>query len=201
MDTDNGLAPASAVAIPRVAQQAPAGFERFFRENYRQLCRFAQYLGFTESQADEAVAAAMREMLRRWAEIKDPTAYARRAVVHNAIKAKERGDLGNLDRIRDRMVERRTAPPEAGEDPDMVAWENEQWVIQLLESLSPAQREVVEHVVNGFTPTEIAELLGKSPAAIRQRLHAARERLERTGWRQQHTDGRPTAGSAAGEGK
>jgi DNA-directed RNA polymerase specialized sigma24 family protein len=31
--------------------------------------------------------------------------------------------------------------------------------------------------VDGFEPKEIAEVLGRTPAAIRQRLFAARERL------------------------
>jgi DNA-directed RNA polymerase specialized sigma24 family protein len=35
-------------------------------------------------------------------------------------------------------------------------------------------------IVDGFAPTEIAALLGKTAPAIRQRLHAARQRLART---------------------
>lgn len=49
--------------------------------------------------------------------------------------------------------------------------------MQMLRSLPPGQRNVVAFIVDGFTPTEIAALLGRSPAAIRQSLHDARLRL------------------------
>lgn len=51
-------------------------------------------------------------------------------------------------------------------------------VLRLLETLPPAQREVLALAVDGFTPTEIAELLGKTRAAVRKNLQFARERLK-----------------------
>jgi DNA-directed RNA polymerase specialized sigma24 family protein len=55
----------------------------------------------------------------------------------------------------------------------------------MLNSLPAGQRSVMACIVDGFTPTEIAALLGRSPAAIRQSLHDARERLIETLQREQ----------------
>jgi DNA-directed RNA polymerase specialized sigma24 family protein len=52
--------------------------------------------------------------------------------------------------------------------------------MQLLDSLAPAQREVMALAIDEFTPAEIARLLGKTAVAARQNLHVARTRLTLT---------------------
>ncbi len=52
-------------------------------------------------------------------------------------------------------------------------------MLELLEQLPPAQREVMACIVDDLRPAEIAELLGKNPAAVRQNLSAARRRLRK----------------------
>jgi DNA-directed RNA polymerase specialized sigma24 family protein len=59
-------------------------------------------------------------------------------------------------------------------------WEDQEWVVQVLSSLPAGQRAVMALVVDGFTPAEIAVRLGRSPAAVRQCLMAARRRLRET---------------------
>lgn len=173
MDIDKGLA--SAPPTPRVARRAAAeGFEEFFRPGYRQLITTAMYAGATRQEADEAAAAAMQEVLRRWGELDDPLAYARRAVVSNFLKERTR----NLDRVRRRQVERAAGIAEGRTDPNLTVWEDREWVLQMLRSLPPGQRAVLAFIVDGFTPTEISNLLGRSPEAIRQSLHDARLRLK-----------------------
>jgi DNA-directed RNA polymerase specialized sigma24 family protein len=44
-------------------------------------------------------------------------------------------------------------------------------------SLPPKQAETMAFVIKGFTPIEIAELLGRTPEAVRQNLLEARKRL------------------------
>jgi len=173
VDTDKGLA--QATPTPRVERRAaPAeGFVDFFRATYRELLKAAMYAGATRYEADEAAAAAMKEVLRRWDELHDPLAYARRAVISNFVKEKTR----SLDRIRQRQVERHAGIAEGREDPGLTVWEDREWVMQMLRSLPPGQRNVMAFIVDGFAPTEIAALLGRSPAAIRQSLHDARLRL------------------------
>jgi RNA polymerase sigma-70 factor (ECF subfamily) len=91
------------------------------------------------------------------------------------IKNKERG----LKRIRERLIQLGAVPPEHDLDPALTAPEQQEWVTRLLKSLPPAEREVLAFVVDGFTPQEIALLLGKTNAAVRQNLYAGRTRLRK----------------------
>lgn len=179
MDTDKGLARAR--PAPRVEQRAaaPPEYTVFFHDHYRELVRAAMYMGASRDEADEAAATTMQEVLRRWRRIDDPLAYARRAVVSNFLKEKTRG----LGRLRRRMVERAAYTPAGREDQDLNAWEGRQWVMQKLQSLPASQREVMARIVDGYSPVEIATLLGKTPEAVRQCLCAARERLKHQFWR------------------
>ncbi|OLE27776.1 MAG: hypothetical protein AUG44_09310 [Actinobacteria bacterium 13_1_20CM_3_71_11] len=199
MDTDKGLAQAG--PAPRVEPRAaPAqGFAVFFKASYRELVKAAMYAGATRHQADEAAAAATREVLRRWDELDNPLAYARRAVISNFIKEKTR----DLERDRRRQLERNAGTSEGREDPGLTVWENREWVLQMLRSLPAGQRDVMAFIVDGFTPTEIATLLGRSPAAIRQSLHDARLRLKET-LRRERADEQapgPSAGPARREAR
>jgi DNA-directed RNA polymerase specialized sigma24 family protein len=58
-----------------------------------------------------------------------------------------------------------------------MVWEQREWVTLLLKSLPPAQREVLACMTDMLTPHEIAQRLGKTEAAVRQNLCAARKRL------------------------
>ncbi|MCO1593846.1 sigma-70 family RNA polymerase sigma factor [Micromonospora sp. RHAY321] len=174
MDADKGLAQTK--PTPRVVRHAQVREEisAFYRAGYRKLLVTVMYAGATRHEADEAVATTVKEMLARWDTIDDHVAFARRAVISNFLKEKTR----NLDRIRRRQVEKRAGTAESREDPGMTVWEDREWVMQMLNSLSPGQRSVMAHMVDGFTPTEIATALGRSPDAIRQSLKEARARLK-----------------------
>jgi RNA polymerase sigma factor (sigma-70 family) len=144
-------------------------FGDFFRDAYQPLVRDVIFAGATPDEAEDAVSAAMVEVLRRWDAITNPRAYARRAAINNMIKNRQRG-------LR-RIVERGDVPPEGELDPGLLVWEQQEWVTLLLKSLAPAQRQVLACMVDMFTPQEIARLLGKTEAAVRQSLRAARQRL------------------------
>jgi RNA polymerase sigma-70 factor (ECF subfamily) len=132
--------------------------------------------GASYHQADDAVALAMEEVLRRWGEITEAFAYARIAAVHNFIKAKTRDkDRRHLGGDCDHGPELDAACEASARA--LNVWEDRQWVGQLLASLLPAQRAEMTWIVNGFSSTEIATLLGKTPDAVRQNLHLARQRL------------------------
>jgi RNA polymerase sigma factor (sigma-70 family) len=180
VDADKGLA--QATPAPLLDQCGPpTGFVEFYRVHYREVVRTARYAGASRHEAEEAAAEAMREVLEHWARLDDPLAYARRAAVSNFLKEKTRG----LNRIRRRQVERGAGTAEAAEDPNLTIWENNQWVIRMLASLPRGQRDVMALIVDGFTPPEIATLLGRTPAAIRRSLCDARRRLTET-MRQEH---------------
>lgn len=148
-------------------------FEEFFRDAYQPLVRDVIFAGWNLHEAEDAVSAAMAEALQRWDSIRNPQAYTRRAAISNAIKHKERG----LKRVQERLIQRGGVPPEHDLDPGLMMWEQQEWVKLLLKSLPPAQREVLACMVDMFTQQEIAQLLGKTEAAVRQNLHAARTRL------------------------
>jgi RNA polymerase sigma factor (sigma-70 family) len=152
-----------------------AAFEELFRSAYQPLLRDVIFFGGNLQEAEDAVSAALAEVFQRWDTIEHPRAYARRAAISNLIKIKnkQRGQ----QRIEERMIERGDYPPEHDLDPE-TAWAQQEWVLQLLKSLPPAQQEVLACLFDMFTQREIAQLLGKTDAAIRQNLRAARKRLE-----------------------
>jgi RNA polymerase sigma factor (sigma-70 family) len=82
-----------------------------------------------------------------------------------------------LPRIRERLIQRGDVQPEHHLDPGLAAWEQQEWMTLLLKALPPAQRKVLACMIDTFTLQEIAQLLGKTEAAIRQNLCAARKRL------------------------
>jgi RNA polymerase sigma factor (sigma-70 family) len=151
----------------------PSGFEEFYRAAYRPLVRDVIFAGGKPHEAEDAVSTAMTEVLQRWETIENPAAYARRAAINNLIKDKQRG----LPRIQKRLIQQGQVAPEHDLDPGLTVWEQPEWVTLLLKSLPPAQREVLACMVDMFAPREIAQLLGKTEAAVRQNLRAARKRL------------------------
>jgi len=174
VEADNGVAQATVTPPVQVRSTAPVGFVRFYREHFRTLLKTAMYAGATREQAEEATQKAMHEVLRRWDDIGDQAAYGCRAVISNFIKAKTHG----LDRIRVRQVERGAGTALGRDDAALTMWEDREWVIFLLNSLPTEQRKVMAFVVDGFSPSEIAVMLGRSPEAVRQSLLEARKRLK-----------------------
>lgn len=150
-------------------------FGEFFRDAYQPLVRDVIFAGGNPDEAEDAVSAAMEEVLRRWDAIRNPRAYARRAAINNMVKNRQRG----LQRLRERLVERGDYPADGDLDPGLLIWEQQEWVTLLLKSLAPAQRQVLACMVDMFTPQEIAQVLGKTEEAVRQNLRAARKRLAR----------------------
>ncbi len=162
---------------PEIASRsaAPAGFEEFFSGTYRELVKTAMDAGATKPEAEDAVSKAMIEMLPKWRTGMRPTLkYMRKAVVHNYVKGRVRGQ----PRVVRRLIERgHIAWHESAEDGRLTAWEDEEWLDQVLTCLPPAQREVMECIARGIARDDIPEVLGKSPATIRRHLCDARVRL------------------------
>jgi RNA polymerase sigma factor (sigma-70 family) len=58
------------------------------------------------------------------------------------------------------------------------AWLQEQQVLAVLRALPPRQRQVLALVLDGWSPAEIADLLGMEPPAVRASLKKARRAAE-----------------------
>jgi RNA polymerase sigma factor (sigma-70 family) len=84
--------------------------EEFFRSSYRPLVRDVIFAGAHHDEAEDAVSAAMVEVLERWDTIENPLAYARRTAINHAIRTRQRGP----SRIAGRLVERSNVPPGGG---------------------------------------------------------------------------------------
>lgn len=169
-DGEDGVPAAS--RLPAAKAHADA-FTDLFKDAYQVLVRDVICAGGNPHEAEDVVNTALEEVLRKWDKIENPRAYARKAAINHLIKNRQRGQ----QRIRARMIERGDYRLERYSDPGLTVWEKQQWVMQFLEPLPPAQREVLAYMVDEFTPKEIAQLLGKSEAAVRQNLCTARKTL------------------------
>jgi DNA-directed RNA polymerase specialized sigma24 family protein len=114
--------------IPASAQMPPTrahagAFENLFRDAYQGLLRDAIFAGGNPREAEDAVSAALEEVLRRWDKFENPRAYARKAAISNLIKNKQRGQ----QRIRDRMIQRGDYQLERDLDPGLTVWEEQEW--------------------------------------------------------------------------
>ncbi|MBF9129164.1 RNA polymerase sigma factor [Plantactinospora sp. S1510] len=172
MDADNVVAQAAAIPQGGV-RAAPPGFEDFYRSRYRQLMAYAIHLGASRTEADEVTSQTLSQMLSGWHNISDRLAWARRGVINNLIKHKKSE--------RARMVRQAAYLAQTFERPleeHANVWEDPESVNTLLETLTPNQRAVVEHIMRGLSQTEIALLLGRSYDAVRRTLSDVRRRLE-----------------------
>jgi RNA polymerase sigma factor (sigma-70 family) len=148
-------------------------YDDFFDGTFPLLLKIALASGADIQEAEDAAVETMTYLYRRWGEITEPRAYARRAVINAVAKAKRR----NGERL-DRMVAGGHVTPEADDGTALVAWEDREWVLQHLNALPPAQREVMAGIVDGMSTAEIAAALGKTEATVRKNLQWARERLK-----------------------
>jgi RNA polymerase sigma factor (sigma-70 family) len=173
-ESQRAVARAGASPAGNTRPPAPEGFEEFFRTSFRELVRTAMIAGANLEEAEDAAAKTLAEMLQIWPVPGYPLAYARRAVVNNFIKDKTRGNR----RVAQRLIDRgHVSHREGVDDGQLTAWEDDQWVADVLSVLPPEQRKVMECIARGLDRKEIAEELGKSEAAVRRNLCDARARL------------------------
>lgn len=161
-------------AVPAPGPDPRAGLEAFLNDHYRYFLMAPMALGATLDDAYEAVQAAVADMIEKdtWSRLtRNPKSWVRKAVRHAYYDQQEK-------RRRDRKTENRPPPSGRYLDDSPNVWEDWQWVAQMLSTLPPAQREVFELVLAELDAKEIADLLGKTSATVRQNLAHARRRLK-----------------------
>ncbi|GGM22700.1 hypothetical protein GCM10007977_024840 [Dactylosporangium sucinum] len=173
VQADKGLAQAPPEPRAETLLAEVGDYDDFFDSTYPLLLQVAMASGASPEEADDAAEEVMSYLYRRWGEITQPRAYARRAVLNAVAKAKKR-DAERLGRT----VAGGHVTPEADDGTDLCAWENREWVLQHLNVLPPAQRAVMAGVVDDLSTAELAEALGKTEPTIRKNLQWARERLK-----------------------
>jgi RNA polymerase sigma factor (sigma-70 family) len=163
---DPGKAPPAAVVDPPPAEQ----IEDFFRRYWAGLVRSLLREGADRWEAQDAVAEAIREALRRWPELTHPVAWVRTAARSHWLKQRRSAGHRDLE-----VLVADVSELGAGRaDPDLVAYELQEWFAGVLAQLPPARREALELSAQGLTPAEIAERVGKTPEAVRTALKLGR---------------------------
>jgi RNA polymerase sigma-70 factor (ECF subfamily) len=157
------------------ARRASLAFEDFYRAEYRTLVKALMMLGASLQDAEDVVAEVAEEILQknRWNELDHPRSWCRQAALHKYYDRRERDRQAPF-----RAVKGGHLTPESRVDIQLSLWEDTQWIGQLLNTLPPAQREVMKLVLDQFKSVEIAKILGKTPDTIRKNLAHARIRLK-----------------------
>lgn len=161
---------------PRAVQPAPGAertaavheFAGFYRSHFTRLVAYLVYQGAAAHLAADIAQDTMATVYRRWSEISSPRAYAwtvaYRAFIRQALDDSPETPVGEVP-------EPASVLPSPGE---AEAWVQSQQVTEILRALPHRQRQVLALTIDGWTPAEIAELLGIGPAAVRSSLRKAR---------------------------
>jgi RNA polymerase sigma factor (sigma-70 family) len=185
-DVHGSIAPAQ--PPPVIANPPPAAqIEEFFRRYWEGLVRSLLREGANRWEAQDAVAEAIREALRRWSELTHPVAWVRTAARSHWLKSRRGAGPGDAEVLVADVAEL----GEGQADPDLVAYELEEWFAGVLAQLPPARREALELSAQGLTPAEIAEVVGKTPEAVRTALKLGRRQAVAM-WQQLPEQRRPS---------
>lgn len=145
---------------PRV--QPDATFDELYARHYPIMVRLARLTTGQLALAEELVQDAFTELLRRRDEVRDPSAFLRRAVVSRSTSWLRR----RLLERRHRTAEPTVAAPAPAGDADTVA------VRTALRRLTPRQRAAVfMRFYLDLPETDIAEALGCRPGTVKSLLN------------------------------
>ncbi|MFI7543965.1 RNA polymerase sigma factor [Actinoplanes sp. NPDC049599] len=169
-DVDSAAAPAAPPAA--IPDPPPAAqIEEFFRRYWAGLVRSLLREGADRWEAQDAVAEAIREALRRWSELTHPVAWVRTAARSHWLRQRRSAGRGELEVLVADLSELGAGRA----DPDLEAFELQEWFAGVLAQLPPARREALELSAQGLTPAEIARRVGKTPEAVRTALKLGRK--------------------------
>lgn len=161
-----------------------AAWGEFFEDNYEVLIATGVWWGGSREDAEDAVDYALEELRMRWHEIRNRAAYARRMVI-NYVTRIQKGDREKVKKI----IAKSAYAADQCDDHRLTAYEDAQWILQLLGKLPPTQRAVMELAYDGLPYDEIAQQLGKNVETVRKNLQLARDRLKQELRRQSEREG------------
>lgn len=155
-------------SVDKVARDAE--FTLFYVEDMPKLVGFLIVHGARPVTAAELAQDAMTEAYRQWDTIDAPRAWVRTVAARAWWRRAER--------------EKKETSQEGLPEPnvllsaeDSIEIENRHAFIALARGLPLRQRQVMAWTYDGYQPTEIAAMLGISPAAVRSALRDARTAL------------------------
>jgi RNA polymerase sigma-70 factor (sigma-E family) len=152
-------------------------FDAFVRENLDGLLRTAYLISWDAKEAEDLVQECLLKVARRWGRIADmeqPLAYARRVLIHLALRetgrrARRRAELGAA------------ATEIAAEAAGLTGLDTREELLAALAALPPRQRAVI--VLRYFldlTETETARALGCSTGTVKSNSSKALAHLRET---------------------
>jgi RNA polymerase sigma factor (sigma-70 family) len=170
-----GVGERISAASPSGRPQAPDSQEQFacfYRTHIGRLGVYLLYQGAPAHLAAEFAQEAMITAYQKWDTITSPGAYtytvAYRAFLRYTLRVTE---LPVAE-----VAEPTALLPRPG---DAEAWLQEQEILELLRTLPPRQRQILALTLDGWSPSEIAELLEIEASAIRSSLMKARRATEK----------------------
>jgi RNA polymerase sigma factor (sigma-70 family) len=144
-------------------------FRRLYFAEWPRLLASLRYCGASFDEAEDAAAAAFLELYQTRHLVKHPAAWLRTVAMRLFVKERRH----DLEAVRPYGMAGELLSHQHSPD-DHVAWND---VIELLRTLPPTQRQVMAWAVDGYSPSEIATILGMSPDTARSHLRHARHAL------------------------
>lgn len=158
-----------AAALASQSQAVELSFEEFFADSYHRILGLVVLTTGDSAAAEDACQEAFARTFTRWTQVSQmdrPEAWVGKVAMRVAIDAwrKARREHHLVDDV-----------PEA-ETNDV----QRLWIRWGLASLTPSQRRaILLRYRHGMTDLEVAEMMERSPAAVRYHLQVARDRLRR----------------------
>jgi RNA polymerase sigma-70 factor (ECF subfamily) len=155
---------------PQPTASDHAEFAAFYRASFPGLVAFLLYHGASLADAAELAQDTMIEAFRSWPTITTPKAWVRTVAGRKYARRLSSVEETPTTDIPEPTPLLRAMPPTDES-------EQRREIVRLLRLLPLRQRQVMAWTFDGYTPTEIAPILGLDPAAIRQTLRKARTAL------------------------
>jgi RNA polymerase sigma factor (sigma-70 family) len=141
-------------------------FSGFYRAYFRRLFVYILYQGARADLAAELAQEAMITAYERWSTIQSPRSYVW-AVAYRAYLRRALDDVVPVAEVPEPSVV--LAHPQEAEE-----WLQQQEILDVLRALPKRQRQVLALRIDGWTPAEIADLIGIKPDLVRANLLKAR---------------------------
>jgi RNA polymerase sigma factor (sigma-70 family) len=122
--------------------------------------------------AEDAVAGAFIDLWRNWDTVRNPGPWLRAAAKSHFYK------IRRIQRRECELDEEGYQVPDPSAEVALSDFEDDQWVDQLMQHLTPAAREIFEPILRGSSTAEVAAILRRTQNTVRQGLHSARSQLK-----------------------
>ncbi|MHA7957445.1 RNA polymerase sigma factor [Streptomyces sp. L500] len=151
----------------RARREVDEAFSAFYRATVRPLVGFLINQGASLAVAADIAQDTMTKAYQRWSELRDPRAWAHTVASRALIRT--------FASVGEDLVDMVPEPTSLLARPDAIAeWEARYDARPMLASLPPRQRQILAWTLAGYTPGDIADLLGLPAETVRGSLAKAR---------------------------